>query len=205
MDVWSTIHTERKALAADLSGLSEQAWSTPSLCQGWAVRDVLAHMTAASKMSAPRFFTQLVASGFRFEGVQAKGIAAERGASGADTLANFQAQVDSKGRPPGPLDTMLGEVLVHSEDIRRPLGIKHEYPMDALTSAAGFFAKSNVIIGTKNRIAGLRLRATDIAWTRGDGPEVEGPMLPLLMAMTGRKEALDDLSGDGVETLRGRP
>ena len=203
-DVWPTIHAERKALAADLDGLTATDWDTESLCDGWTVRDVVAHMTAAAQLNGPKFFGRLIGSGFSFEKVQAKGIAAQRGASPADTLANFKAQIDSTGRPPGPIDTMLGETIVHSEDIRRPLGVQHTYPTDAVVRVAGFLKGSNLIIGTKKRIAGLQLQATDVEWSTGDGPTVEGQILDLLMAMTGRKAALDSLTGDGVATLRSR-
>ena len=70
---------------------------------------------------------------------------------------------------------------------------------------ADFYKGSNLVIGAKNRIAGLRLRATDVDWSRGDGPEVEGPITSLVMAMTGRKAAIGDLSGEGVATLSSRP
>jgi hypothetical protein len=62
-----------------------------------------------------------------------------------------------------------------------------------------------LIIGTKRRIDGLALRATDTSWSHDSGPEVSGPMLPLLLAMAGRKGTLNELSGDGVQTLRQRP
>jgi len=203
-DVWPTIHAERKALAADLDGLAANEWDTPSLCGGWTVRDVVAHMTATTKINGPKFFGKLIGSGFSFERVQNKGIAAERGSTPADTLARFKAQIDSTGRPPGPVETMLGETIVHSEDARRPLGIRHSYPTDVVVQLADFFKGSNLIIGTKKRIAGITLQATDADWRHGDGPTVEGPILDLLMAMTGRKLPLDTLSGDGVATLRSR-
>jgi len=203
-DVWPTIHAERKALAADLDGLPAGEWDTPSLCGGWTVRDVVAHMTAATQLNAPKFFGRLTGSGFSFERVQAKGIAANRGASPAETLTNFKAQLDSTGRPPGPIETILGETLVHAEDIRRPLGLRHNYPTDAVVKVADSYKKSNLIIGSKRRIAGLTLQATDVDWRQGDGPPVEGPMLDLLLAMTGRKDPLESLSGDGVATLRSR-
>ena len=60
---WPTIHAERKALAADLESLSDQQWNTPSLCEGWTVRDVLAHMTSAAVMTPPKFFAKLAGSG----------------------------------------------------------------------------------------------------------------------------------------------
>ncbi len=119
--------------------------------------------------------------------MQSNGIAAEKGSSPADTLAGFEAIVTSTGHPPGPPDTMLGETIVHSEDIRRALGLKHAYPTEAVVQAADFFKRSNLIIGTKRRITGLKLRATDTEWSTGDGPEVTGPILALLLAMTGRK------------------
>ena len=74
-----------------------------------------------------------------------------------------------------------------------------------MVELADFFKGSNMIIGTKKRINGLRLHASDADWSYGSGPEVSGPMLSLLMAMTGRKPVLQDLSGDGVATLRERP
>ena len=106
--------------------------------------------------------------------------------------------------PPGPADTWLGEVIVHSEDIRRALGIKHDYPTGAVVRVADFFKGSNLLIGSKRRIAGLTLSATDTEWSHGTGPEVAAPILSLVMAMTGRKAADDDLTGEGVVTLRSR-
>ena len=76
--------------------------------------------------------------------------------------------------------------------------------MDTLTRIADFYKGSNLLIGTKTRIAGLTLRATDTAWSTGAGPEVAGPVLSLLLAMTGRKAGLSKLSGDGLATLTQR-
>jgi uncharacterized protein (TIGR03083 family) len=205
MDVWPVIHAERKALAADLKSLDTDKWSVPSLCRDWSVREVVAHMTATAKMSPASFFPKLAASGFRFSQLQSRNIAAQIGGSPAETLANFEAIVTSSGHPPGPSDTMLGEVIVHSEDIRGTLGLSHEYPADAVVQVANFYKGSNLLIGTKRRIAGLSLRATDVQWSHGTGPEVSGTIMELVMAMTGRKTANGHLSGDGVETLRARP
>ena len=119
-----------------------------------------------------------------------------------DPAARFEAVTTSVKHPPGPVDTWLGEVVVHSEDIRRPLGIAHDYPAAALTRVADFYTGSNLIIGAKRRIAGLTLRATDVTWSHGTGPEVSGRLADLIVAMTGRSA---DLSGDGVTELRSRP
>lgn len=205
VDVWPTIQAERKSLANDLESLDQDQWTTTSLCSRWTVCDVVAHMTATAKITPPVFFGKMLASGFSLPRLQDKDIAVERGDSPADTLARFEAVENSRKHPPGPLDTWLGEAIVHAEDIRRPLGIRHDYPMDAVVQVADFYKNSNLIIGTKRRIEGLSLHATDANWSHGTGPDVSGPMIALLMAMTGRKAVAEELSGDGVATLRGRP
>ncbi|HTZ28905.1 MAG TPA: maleylpyruvate isomerase family mycothiol-dependent enzyme [Streptosporangiaceae bacterium] len=203
-DIWPVIHDERKALAADLQVLDDGQWQAASLCSHWTVRDVTAHMTATAKITPLAFFAKLALSGFSLERLQDKDITVEKGASAADTLARFDAVVNSEKHPPGPLDSWLGEAILHAEDIRRPLAIQHDYPKDAVVRLADFYKGSNLVVGTKRRIEGLTLRATDADWSHGSGPEVSGPIMPLVMAMTGRKAALDNLTGDGVATLRTR-
>jgi uncharacterized protein (TIGR03083 family) len=205
MDVWQITHAERAALADDLSEMSSERWATPSLCHGWTVRDTLAHMTATAKMNPGRFATKMAASGFRLTRLQEKDIAAERGADGDEALRRFRAISASVGGPPGPKETMLGETFVHSEDIRRPLRMSHAYPPDGVVAAADFFKRTNLIIGSKRRISGLKLAATDADWSVGRGPEVSGPVMSLLMAMVGRGSAYaEDLKGDGATILLSR-
>lgn len=76
--------------------------------------------------------------------------------------------------------------------------------LDHLTAVTDFYKRSSLVIPAKTRVAGLRLRATDTAWTSGDGPEVRAPLIAILLAITGRTVALDDLAGDGVAILRQR-
>ena len=201
---WPVIHAERRALAADLTGLDDAQWATPSQCTGWTVHDMLGHMVATVKMTPPRFLGHFISAGFNFDKMANNDIKTETAGGPAATLAEFNAHIDDKTAPPGPIDAMLGEALIHSEDIRRPLGIAHSYPTEAVVRCLDFFKGSNLLIGAKNRIAGLTLRATDAPWAHGSGPVVEGPAHSLLMAMTGRGSALADLSGDGLETLRSR-
>lgn len=201
---WLTIHAERRALATDLAALPANGWGQPSLCTGWSAHDVLAHMVATAKMTPPRFLGHFIASGFNFTRMANKDIETETARGPAATLSEFNAHLTDTSAPPGPIDAMLGEVLIHSEDIRRPLGIRHDYPTGAVLRCLDFFKKSNLLIGAKNRVAGLSLQATDAPWSSGQGPMVSGPAHSLLLAMTGRSVALADLSGDGVDTLRGR-
>ena len=203
-EIWSLIARERAALADDLEGLTPEQWDTPSLCDGWTVRDVVAHMTGSAMITPPAFFGKIITSGFSLSRMQQKDIARERGDSPADTLVRFRAQVHSTKHPPGPTESWLGEAYIHSEDVRRPLGIRHDYPTDGAEQVAAFYKGSNLIVGAKKRIAGLHLKATDADWSNGDGPEVTGPIMSLVMAMTGRKAAVADLAGEGVATLSAR-
>jgi uncharacterized protein (TIGR03083 family) len=204
-DVWPVIHEERRLLADDLAAVPELDWQTPSLCAEWTVHDVLAHLLSAAKMTPPKFFANFAWAGFNFDRFAARQVAAEGAGGPSATLAAFRSATERSSAPPGPTDTWLGEVIVHAEDIRRPLGIKHQYPEAALTRALAFYSRSNTIIGGRDRVAGLTLTASDIGFSLGTGPTVEGPALALVLAATGRSSALDELTGPGVEQLRQRP
>ena len=201
---WPLIHAERESLIADLGTLTDEQWATRSLCADWTVRDVLGHMISTAQMTPPRFFAKMAAAGFRFNTMTAKGVAAEETAKPADGLANFRGHLKDTTHPPGPVESMLGEAVIHPADIRTPLGIAHEYPEEALIRVADFYKGSNLIVGAKRRIDGLTLRATDTGWSTGSGPGVTGPHLSLILAMTGRGAALAGLSGDGLATLKSR-
>jgi uncharacterized protein (TIGR03083 family) len=168
-DIWPVVHAERRALAADLAGLTPDQWTTPSLCGGWSVHDVLAHMVATAKETPPAFLVGMLRSGFRISRFTEKRIAEERAGGPAATLAAFRAVETATSAPPGPKLSWLGEALVHAEDIRRPLGIGHAYPVAAVTAVTEFYAGSNVLIGGKNRVAGVTLQATDTDWSHGAG------------------------------------
>lgn len=202
--VWPLIHAERKALANDLADLSEEKWATPSLCAGLTVREVLAHITAAASLTPVRWYVGVVRCRFDFDKQVAMRLAEHLGASGAETLERFRRVVTSTTKPPLPVPAMLGEAIVHAEDIRRPLGIRHDYPIATLTSLAGYYQGSDLVVMAKGRIGGLRLEASDGPFAVGSGPLVSGTTLALTMAMTGRAAYLDELDGDGVPILRRR-
>ena len=120
------------------------------------------------------------------------------------TLNEFRGLQNCTSAPPGPKPSWLGEVVVHGADVRRPLGISHTYTPGAVRQVFDFYKGSNMLIGSKSRVAGLALRATDEDWQHGQGDAVEGPLLSLLLATTGRRAACDDLVGPGMPTLRSR-
>lgn len=203
-DVWPLIQTERAALAADLADLTDGQWATTSLCTGLSVREVLAHLTASANLNAVRWMAGVIRCRFDFDKMVAMRLAEHLGASPAETLERFRRSVPSRTKPPVPVMALLGEAIVHGEDIRRPLGIRHPYPVDTLTRVAEYYRSTDQVVLAKGRVDGLRLVATDGPFTAGSGPVVSGTTVALILAMTGRGAYCDDLEGDGVETLRAR-
>ena len=203
-DVWPLIHAERAACAETVAGLTEDQLSTRSLCSDWTVRELVGHMIATNEKTPSRFFSDFAKAGFRFPvmvGRDAKRLGVGDAASLSARLAKGASTTN---HPPGPVEAMLGEVVIHSEDIRRPLSLQRVVPEATLVAVADFYKKSNLIIGAKKRVAGVQLQATDADWSNGDGPEVSGPMLSIVMAMSGRRAGLDQLSGEGVGVLSSR-
>lgn len=202
--VWTSIRTERAALAADLAGLTAEQWARPSLCAGLTVREVLAHLTAGASLNTLTWLAGVVRCRFDFDRQVAVRLAERLGATPDETLERFRHTVASTTKPPLPAVAMLGETIVHGEDIRRPLGIRRDHPAGVVTAVAEYYRGSDLVVVAKGRIDGLGLVADDGPFTAGSGPLVSGPTLSLVMAMTGRAAHCDDLEGDGVEILRGR-
>jgi len=203
-DIWPVIHRERKQLAADLDGLTGDQWNTPSLCSSWSVHQVLAHLVATAKMTPPRFLALFARAGFNFSRFNERNVAAETRPTPVETLAEFRAHLSDTTSPPGPGDSWIGEIVIHAADIRRPLGIEYQTPVEVCRRVADFYKNSNMLIGAKSRITGVNLTASDVAWSTGSGPDAYGPILSLVQAMTGRGAALADLAGPGVSVLRSR-
>ncbi|RKT84308.1 TIGR03083 family protein [Saccharopolyspora antimicrobica] len=203
-ELWELVHEEREALAADLSGLSEEQWSTPSLCEGLTVREVLAHITAAASLNPVQWLAGVIRCRFDFDKQVAMRLAEHLGADGAETLDRFRRVITSRTKPPLPVVALLGEVIVHGEDIRRPLGIRRDYPISTITRLAEYYRGSDLVVRAKGRIGGLRLAANDGPFETGAGQLASGTTLALIMAMVGRTTYCDDLEGDGAAALRSR-
>jgi uncharacterized protein (TIGR03083 family) len=198
-NVWPMLEGERVALAEYLETLAPSDWDHPSLCDGWHVKDVVTHVVAGAKSTPGRFIVGLVGSGFNFDKMIAKDMKAEADKTPTELVAELRAAAARKTRP---ANAMLGETLVHHEDIRRALGSgPGQYPSDDLQRVADYYKKAGPPIRAKGRIAGLQLEATDVTWSTGEGPAVKGPAISLLLAMSGRRAGLADLTGPGVAVL----
>lgn len=200
--IWQTVHAERRALIRDLERIPPTDWSVPSLCAGWDIHDVVAHLVDSAKTTRLGFIRRLVAAGFDFDRDNAIGISRERASEPARTLAEFRAVLARTSTPPVAEATRLVEVFVHGEDIRQPLGIGRDYPPDQVSTALGYQVKTSVTLGGgKQPATGWRLVATDTAFEHGEGPEVRGRAIALLLAISGRPMAADGLTGAGAQAF----
>lgn len=199
--------TQRVRLGEVLAGLSPADWEHDTLCTGWTVKDVAAHAITHPQtrwrdvpgMLARNLGRSYDAMVFR----EVKRRSATR--TPADVLAEFEQYATSPHHAPvtTSVEPVL-DVLVHTQDIARPLGLTVEMPPDAAAVAADRARLLDVISAGWRRARRVRLVATDVDWVRGSGPTVEGPMQELLMICTGRPAYDDLLSGDGLELLRAR-
>ena len=201
---WALIHAERAAMADTLASLSAAQWAEASLCGAWSVQVAAGHILAGAEQTRGRFLSHLVTNGFRFNRMIDRDARAAGQLPPSEIVQRLRATTTTTNGPPAPVLTMLGEVVVHGGDIRHPLGLPDETSPEAMLACLEMYKGASFPVGTKKRIAGLRLVATDLEWSHGAGPEVTGPAASLLLTMTGRAGALDELSGDGVPLLRSR-
>jgi uncharacterized protein (TIGR03083 family) len=203
-ETWKLIHEERSATVEMLRDLSDEQWASPSWCGGWTVHQTAGHILAAAEQTPMNFFKQMARARFEFD------VFADRDAKllgelpPAQLVERLGDRTATTNHPPAPIVAMLGEIVVHSADIRRPLGIEHRSSDEALVAVAENYRRTNLLIGSKRRIEGLALSASDVSWDVGSGPEVTGPLSSLILVMSGRAQAAGDLSGEGLETLVSR-
>jgi uncharacterized protein (TIGR03083 family) len=209
MDLWAAIAAERRELADLLDTIGDDEWDVTSLCGGWAVRDVVGHLTMPFHLSVPRMMLGMLTNGFDFNKVSDK-VSRERGATipPKDLTADLRANAEHHFTPPGngPI-APLTDIVVHGQDIRRPLGRTRTIPEDRARAILDFLTAGRTFgFVPKGRLKGLKLEATDLDWSWGDGQQqqVRGPAEALIMSATGRPAALDDLEGEGVASLRAR-
>ncbi|CDP84508.1 MULTISPECIES: maleylpyruvate isomerase family mycothiol-dependent enzyme [Mycolicibacterium] len=193
---------ERADLAEFLATLTPAQWQTESLCAGWTVKDVVAHVISYEELGWAGLLKRF-----------AKGRIVHANEVGVDEYSTMSIEellefLSHHLRPQGltaGFGGMIGLVdgTVHHQDIRRALGLPRTVPPQRLQRILPL-VPGNPRLGAGRRIKGLRLRANDIDWEHGSGPEVTGTGEALLLAMTGRRQAAEELAGSGAAILLGR-
>ncbi len=192
---------ERAELADFLSQLRPEDWDRESLCAGWRIRDVLAHVVSYEELDKGQLVQRAVKGRFSPDRINALGVA-ESVKRGPEELVGF---LRAHLRPTGITAARGGGVglvdaVIHHQDVRRPLRAARTIPPERLAFALRFSVVAPPLRGFWHA-RGVRLVATDVDWSWGRGPEARGPGEAVLMALTGRRGAAADLTGPGAEVL----
>lgn len=201
-EVWTMVHAERAALIDDLAGLDAARWQQQSLCEYWSIHDVLAHLVDNARTTRLGFMAGLARVRCDFHRLNERGVERERRATPVQTLERFRQVAGRTSTPPANVDSRLVEEIVHGEDIRRPLALTRCYPQDGVIRALRYQARTPESFGGgKGLVSQIRMTATDVDLSIGSGPEVTGTALSLLLVISGRQVALNDLDGPGTSAL----
>jgi uncharacterized protein (TIGR03083 family) len=203
---WRAIEEQRRSLADLLEGLTDEQWDSPSLCAGWRIKDVAAHVAMAPHPpSASTLLVESVRAGGRFHKLNHDISVRYANRPGVDLVAELRAHADSRRLPKVTnYRNILFDILVHGQDVAIPLGLPREMPKDAARAGVERVWTMGWPFGVKRPLREFRYVATDVEWTAGEGPEVAGPVDALLLVLTGRNAALPRLTGPGVAELTRR-
>jgi uncharacterized protein (TIGR03083 family) len=203
-DPWAAIDDQRRALVRLLEDLPEQEWRRRSLCEGWTVRQVAAHLALQNTTwpAMPRVVLDVIRHGGMNAAIHA--MACRHAEQPVEVIiGEIRDRIGVRRPLPGVTfrETAI-DYLVHGQDIALPLSRDLPMPPDLSVLAANRVWSSPRMFHARKKLAGYRLVADDTAWTAGQGHEVSGPIGALLLLLTGRPAALPQLSGPGAAYLR---
>ena len=203
MDLWGWIHDERRGLVETFEGLSDEQWATPSLCGAWTVRQVLGHLVVGADPRLRHFLVPVAKARGSFDRANDQLAREEAERPVEELLARYRARLDGRRTPPGfGAAAPLGDILLHSLDVRVPLGLPLDRPAERYRPVLDLLFTRRAIAGFVPRgRPKLRWVATDLEWSHGAGAEVAGAMADLTMAASGRGARVAELSGPGQPAL----
>ncbi|WP_394620384.1 maleylpyruvate isomerase family mycothiol-dependent enzyme [Lentzea sp. JNUCC 0626] len=187
-EIRAAVAAERRDLAELLSGLTDEQWQAPSLCEGWTVKHVVAHTTLPFHSSGKRVLWEMLKSAGRFNHASDRMARADALRPASELLDVLKNNVDHPWTPPGggPAGALSHEII-HGLDITVALGLGRVVPHDRLRIVLDGMKPANVKY-FKADLDGKRLQATDLDWAFGDGPQkIEAPAQELLLMICGRR------------------
>ncbi len=202
-DYWSAVRAVRLQIADLLDTLSAQEWEAPSLCAHWRVRDVAGHIALVPTITTWELLAVAPRAGFNMHRMNT--LTAQRaGSAPTDSIVTKLRQHAGDRTTARVLNVAdsLFDVVVHSQDIARPLGRKLVVPADVTRAGLERVWAMGWPFNARKKLAGLRLSATDTDWAVGTGAEITGSAISLLLLLTGRTASvIDELHGTGVARL----
>jgi uncharacterized protein (TIGR03083 family) len=203
-EYWDVVTRLRLGVADQLETLSTADWDAPSLCDGWRVRDVAGHLSIIPTITTAELVAAMPRTGFNLNRVNTLIARRYGSAEPAAILASIREHAHDRttAKALNTADSLF-DLVVHGQDMFRPLGQRFEVPADVAVAGLDRVWEMGWPFRASRRLGHVTLSATDAAWTRGSGPEVRGPAVALLLLLTGRAgAAADDLSGPGVDLVR---
>ncbi|MGH9274305.1 MAG: maleylpyruvate isomerase family mycothiol-dependent enzyme [Acidimicrobiales bacterium] len=203
MDLWPWIHEERASILETFEGLTADQWDVPSLCGQWNVRQVLGHLVVAANPPTGQFAIEVVKARGSFDRANDRLARLEAEQPTAELIARYRELFGERNTPPGLGPAApLGDILLHSLDVRIPLGLPSDRPPERYTPALEMmFGRIGSRVFVPKGRPDLHWVATDHLWTHGTGEAVEGTMADLTMAASGRGARVDALTGPGQRLL----
>ena len=204
MSLMALARAEREDLLQLVERLTPDQWRSPSLCEGWTVRDVVTHLLSYDELGPRQLAARFARGLFLVNRVNALGLAENAARSPAELVELLRAHLTPSGLTAGMGGAIgLTDGLIHQQDIRRPLGEPRVIPAERLVPALRTALFGPVLRGIL-RVRDVRLVATDVEWAFGRGPEVRGTGEALLMAVAGRAAVAEELKGPGADRVTRR-
>jgi len=181
------IAARRRGLADVLSELAAGSWDADTLCEGWRVRELVAHMTMPFRYSAVRFVVEMGKSGGRFSHMADRCARRDAAMPTAELVSGLRDNATYVWKPPGGgLEAGLIHDAVHGLDFTVPLGISQPIPEEVLRTVLDEMAKPSSLKHFGVDLGGIALQAEDIEWSSGSGTSVSGRAEDLVLALSGR-------------------
>lgn len=190
-----------------LEGLTSEQLAMPTLCDGWTPHLLAAHLVTFIDIPLPKFMFNVAMARGDFDAASVKMAAKIGERPTSDLIATLREKAGQRAKMPGfPPEITVADAVVHQQDVRRALNLDGQPDPELVRTGLDFITaskKAKLLVEQKGLLDGLRLEATDLDWSFGDGALVSGSAEAILLGCL-RRPTLDELTGDGVEVLRGR-
>lgn len=185
-DLQSFVATTYDGLADLLDSAPADTWDAPSLCQGWQVRHVIAHVTMPARLTPEQFSAELAAAGGDFSVLSNTVAARDASLPPAEQLTALRSQLLHEWQPPGGgAAAALSHAVIHSLDVTVALDRPTVAPDEAVAAVLEqLTAAGGAYFGVD--LTGVRLEAVDTGWNWGNGDAVRADSGLLLALVSGR-------------------